>query len=583
MAKSPQQIAQKLASQLQAGQFGAAAKLAKTATKQFPKESHFANVAATALINMDRTREALPFFAKALQLMPGHEEYQNNLIHAYIVAKQHEKANELIERFLPTRKDTSKLLHLKAFSAKLRANREEIIAAATKGLEQEGPLQTTFLEMRGMAYHDQNDFGRALADFDQLLEIDPDNCNALQLKANLLLDNYQTKDAIALLEDALERRPKDCDLLAAMASARFSQGDVERAHANLDEAMKINPNSSDTLIVLAKSLKGDVLKKYLPMAQEALKAHPKGSLGWCNIQFALGHMYFASHDYQAAGRHFEKANNGLSKLEIHRQEAEEAKFGKILAATPAGPCEWTEPKEGQPKPILVVGQPRSGTTLTEMVLSSHPDVASCGELMNGAVAAKQFIDADLDFDPKLFESEYRGNLPEQALRHPAFVDKMPSNYRNIGMFLHGLPGVRIIHIERDPRDVALSMWKERFKADGLRFTNDLVHIAQQANLYRRYMRHWEKEFPGQFLTIRYDDLVSDLETTSKKMAEFAGLDWTEAMMSPERNKASVRTASVVQVREGVHKKSIGGWHRMEEALRPFNKALDLDLWPELEW
>ena len=159
---------------------------------------------------------------------------------------------------------------------------------------------------------------------------------------------------------------------------------------------------------------------------------------------------------------------------------------------------------------------------------------------------------------------------------------MPANYRLLGMMLHGIPGAKIINLERDPREVALSMWRQQFKADWMRFTTDMRHMALSANRYRRYINHWQSQFAGQFLTINYADVVSDVEKASKTMAEFCELEWVPEMMAPQKNKAQVRTASVTQVREGVHKKSVGGWRAMQDEMRDFTRNLDKDLWPELD-
>ena len=159
---------------------------------------------------------------------------------------------------------------------------------------------------------------------------------------------------------------------------------------------------------------------------------------------------------------------------------------------------------------------------------------------------------------------------------------MPANYRFVGFLLHAFPEARIIHIARDPRDVALSMWRSFFPSAWMNFTFDLKAMAFSANLYKRYMQHWEKLYGDRVLTLNYRDIVSDVEAASQQLADYCGLDWVEEMAAPERNTARVRTASVVQVRQGVHKKSLGGWRAMEGALQPFIDGLDPELWPELE-
>jgi hypothetical protein len=164
----------------------------------------------------------------------------------------------------------------------------------------------------------------------------------------------------------------------------------------------------------------------------------------------------------------------------------------------------------------------------------------------------------------------------------AFVDKMPANYRLIGYLATALPEARFVHLLRDPRDVALSIWRTHFPAAAMGFTADLEAIAQMANLYRRYMAHWQALFPERILDVPYAELVQDIEGWSRRLAEHCGLDWVPEMAAPEKNPGAVRTASVNQVRQGVHSRSVGAWRKHAEALAPFVAALDPALWPELD-
>lgn len=580
--KDPQVISDKLATQLQAGQFVAAAKLAKTAFKQFPAIGHFANVAGTALANADRGREALPYFAKALQLEPNHEEYQNNLVHAYIVVSDHDKVEALVKRLAPKRKDASKLYHLLAFSAKLRSNHEMVIEATTAGLETATVMKSTLLMLRAESNGKLGYLDLAEADYLQLLDIEPHNPEAVNELAQQYLGSFQSERALHLIRNALEHFPQDSALKSGHANALSALGNIEESDEIQRDILKLDPYNAGALSKLSQTAKGAQATDLISTATAAMSKHGKGTESWCRLAMTVGNLNYSAKNYKAAGSFLAKGNGGLARLFVHHQNIEAKAYSETLRKTPAGPAVLRPSSEGEPKVVLIIGQPRSGTTLTEMILSASPGVASCGELPAGAIAARQFLNKEEEFDAAKFEKTYRAYIPEHARSSSALVDKMPSNYRYTGLFLHGIAGVKIINIERDPRDVALSMWRQTFKADGMRFTNDLKHIAQQANLYRRYMNHWKAEFGDQFMTIHYDDLVADVEIVSKQMAVFCELEWSEAMVAPQKNKAQVRTASVSQVRQGVHKKSVGGWRAMEAHLQPLIKNLDRDLWPELD-
>ena len=582
---TPQQIADKLAHQLQAGQFNAAAKLAKSAHKKFPREPHFANIAGTALANCDKGREALPYFVKAAQLMPDHEEYQNNLVHAYIVANQHGKATELGEKYAAQRKNPIKAYDLLLLSAKLRSQRDRIIDIATRALAiVEGLPRVGYLVTRADAYEESGALDKAEADLDEARSIAPDNPAVIDATASFYLSQFRPQEALALVEEAMKTHSDMPPFYITQAAALTAVGRIDEARQALYKTLELAPNHNGALNQLAEIEKTDALPELRNNIRKAIQSAPRGLPEWCRLMMSQGTIEFRLKNYSAAGKSYAKAKEELAYLFKWTPENTDRLYDTILKQTPKGPAILRPEAAKSPRPLFVLGQPRSGTTLTEMVLAAHPDVAGCGELPGITRAARHFLhkEGSEAFDPEKFEAIYRENLPPHVEGHAALADKMPANYHYVGMILHGIPGARIIHIERDPRDVALSMWRKVFKAEGMRYTNDLTHMAHEANYFRRYMNHWRSEFPGQFMTIAYDEIVGDIEASSRAMAEFCGLEWCEDMMAPQKSKAAVRTASVTQVREGVHKRSVGGWRRMEDALKPFTDNLDPALWPELD-
>lgn len=235
-----------------------------------------------------------------------------------------------------------------------------------------------------------------------------------------------------------------------------------------------------------------------------------------------------------------------------------------------------------PAPIFVLGLPRSGTTLVEQIVTAHKGVTGFGELASAGRLAAEVIDKGAVFDPDAFAALYRQALPKLENNSTMFVDKMPANYRYIGFLAEAFPDARFICLKRDPRDVALSMWRSYFPNHGMDFTFDLGAIAHVMNDFVAYMNHWHKLFPDRVLQIKYEDIVSDIDTASRDLAQFCGLEWDAAMAHPEQNTSAVRTASLTQVRQVVHTRSVGGWTRLKTQLAPFTQALDKSYWPDLD-
>lgn len=241
------------------------------------------------------------------------------------------------------------------------------------------------------------------------------------------------------------------------------------------------------------------------------------------------------------------------------------------------------------EPIFVVGMPRSGTTLVERVLSSHPDVFSAGELQNFGIclkraagtASNRVLDVETlrrasSLDSAALGRAYIDSTRPATGRCPRFVDKMPLNYFYIGFIARALPRARIVCLRRDPLDTCLSNYRQLF-ALGFSYYNyayDLRDIAQYYVLFDRLMGHWARVLPGKVLELRYEALVTDQETETRRLLAHCGLEWDPRCLEFERNTAAVATASAVQVRQKLYASAIGRWRRYAAELEPARRVLE---------
>ncbi|SHK06341.1 Tetratricopeptide (TPR) repeat [Shimia gijangensis] len=581
MAVTHQQHAQKVMSLMNAGQFVQAAKAAKAALKKFPREGNFANAAGMAMAQSGNLREAISFFSKALKITPGDPGVQDNLIQALVMTDQHTKANELIDKLLPRRADPSQLYHLKASSCARQGNPEAVIEAASKAIAA-SPKMSLSYNIRGIAHTDLGQDELAYADFEIAHELTPADPDPLANMGIPLSRLDRTDEAMVAIETALTLRPDHINANHRYAVQLAEVGRVEDAIAQYHKLLEIDPLHGEAYSELVLTQSKDRNAELEPKLRTAIAKSPKKAPVQIYLNLGMGNLLYQQGNFEQAGR-FLAASNALSaQMRPYDRTVAEAEFDRIVSMFPAGDLAPETGDIDAPQPIFVLGQPRSGTTLTEMILTSHPDVQSCGELPGVGKITLPIVEGQETFDAATFAREYRQRLPKMDPGTLAFVDKMPANYRFIGFLLHAFPNAGIVHIARDPRDVALSMWRSHFPSGWLNFTFELKAMAFNANLYQRYMQHWNTLYGDRILTLNYRDIVSDVEAASHQLAEQCGVDWIPEMASPERNKAKVRTASVVQVRQGVHKKSLGGWRAMEPSLRPFIDALDRDLWPDLD-
>jgi hypothetical protein len=250
---------------------------------------------------------------------------------------------------------------------------------------------------------------------------------------------------------------------------------------------------------------------------------------------------------------------------------------------------FDDPVEGDDseEAIFILGMPRTGTTLAERILSSHSDVFAAGELNNFAVQMTGMVrrrasgpkvtrdelvklSAELDFG-KLGETYIKSTRPFTG--HTAhFIDKMPLNYLYVGLIHLALPNAKIINLRRNPVDTCYAVYKQLF-VDAYPFSYDLDELGHYYVAYDKLMNHWNDVLPGVIHTVNYEDLVSDVETESKRLVKYCGLEWQpECLTFYESDEAST-TASAAQVRNPVYQSSVGKWRDYEDQLQPVVRIL----------
>jgi tetratricopeptide (TPR) repeat protein len=294
----------------------------------------------------------------------------------------------------------------------------------------------------------------------------------------------------------------------------------------------------------------------------------------------LGKWDEAFHWYKTAGDAVASAANYSIQSDV----------GMIDAIIESCSAEWladgavTEPS-GRKTPCFVLGLPRTGTTLTERIISSHSQVQTVGEteLMEFAlrkvsnVETRDRMNADVaraaaGEDIRRIGDEYL-NLIDYALGdEPIFVDKLPYNFLFIGFIAKAYPDARIVHLNRHPMDSCFSMYKQVFTW-AFKFSYTLDNLADFYIAYRRLMDHWREVLGDRIIDVHYEELVSDSEGQTRTLLEKLGLEFEEACLHFEKNKAASATASSVQIREKAHTRSVARWKRFEEQLQPLAERL----------
>jgi hypothetical protein len=235
--------------------------------------------------------------------------------------------------------------------------------------------------------------------------------------------------------------------------------------------------------------------------------------------------------------------------------------------------------------VFIVGMPRSGTSLVEQILASHPNVFGAGELRDlqrlaeelpARVGAKEAYPAclvRLDGSAACaLADEYLERIGRRSGAALRVTDKMPLNFLHLGLIAALFPRARIVHCIRDPLDVCVSCYCQDFQG-GPNFLWDLTDLGKFHGEYERLMAHWGSVLPLPILEVVYEELVDNLEAVSRRLISFCGLDWDDRCLAYHQNARAVRTASLVQVRQPVYKSSVGRWRHYAPHLRPLLEAL----------
>jgi tetratricopeptide (TPR) repeat protein len=414
------------------------------------------------------------------------------------------------------------------------------------------------------------------------LEIAPDHAALLTAHAMAERAVGRLADAEASARRALDLRPDAADTLALLGSLAIDHGRFDEAEELLRKALAINPELPEALTSLSAVRKMSAADAPWRDAAERVLARGLAVAHAINLHHALGKYYDDVDERPAAFEHHRLGNElaRRSRLRYNRSEMTQrvtrtvADFDRT-ALTALGPCGIASER-----PVFVVGMPRSGTSLTEQILASHPQVHGAGELLYWIFAADTERAAPAEQRAATIRELGRAYLEGLATQAPdasRVVDKLPVNFRHIGLIHAALPGARFIHLERSSLDTCLSIYFQGFSA-AHPYATDFGDLAHYYHEYRRLMAHWRAVLPrAALLEVRYEDLVDDPEGWSRRMLAHIGLPWDPRCLEFHRTDRPVLTASNWQVRQPISKASVERWRRYQRFIGPLREALGEEL------
>lgn len=563
-------------SELNQSRFKSALKYAKRAEGDEPKSPVAPNLMGISLSALGRPNEAINAFRRALRLNGNYDDARRNLAQTYLLTGQAEIAVNHLTKIQGASEATLYII-AQAFAALNK--KAEGLKAASDYIELK-PTDKRGYKLRAHLCMQFGLISDAIKDYERALELDPKDDETLTLASLPLARHLRTEDSREFILKALEVNPHNLTAQLRLASQYAESGQKDLSVARYYEILSAIPNQATVIKSLSEILRGDDLCALEKTASEAMKTVVKGSEDEASLLFARANIRTANGQRERADEDIKKANKFYARRSPYNFEAEERLTTKILARF-ASPITAETAGKICPSPIFIVGLPRSGTTLVEAMLGIHEKVVPFGERGTLGFLLEETISEELPLDAKSIATLRHEDLrlmpsvPDEA---HFYVDKMPENYRIIGFLKSIYPECSIIHVRRDPRDIAVSMFRAHFSGGALNYTYDMQAMGHHFNLYARTMKHWHKIFPDQILDVHYEQLVKNITLEGQLVADFCGLEWVDEMSYPDRTKSQVLTMSANQLRQPVHTKSIGNWRQHKSLLEPFLRVLNTDDW-----
>jgi tetratricopeptide (TPR) repeat protein len=611
----------------QLGELLRAAGCCRTALRLRPDFPEALNTLGLVRREQGRLDQALDLFRRAVELAPDSVPPRTNLSLVLMDLGRAEESLAFCEEAVGRQPDVALLHHNVGNVLRVLDRMLEARASYLEALRLDPELALTHLHL-GLTLRREGRFHEALAWYRQTIDLDGRNPFFWEQLAELhgdreepgeaaacwrralelapverpgphvglgwaLQDEGRLDEAVAQYQAATQLQPDFAPALLHLGGAHEERGELAEAEAAFRAALRAQPEYPLPHARLATLLRGE-LPEADRAALEARLADPALAPGpRARLLFARAHVLDALGEYPGAAESLRQANALARELARGQREYSPAdheryaealrrQFDAAFFARVAGAGLETR------RPVFVFGLPRSGTTLIEQVLASHPQVHGAGELRLGrqtfdaipeAVGAAELPpEAAARLDAAAIRRLAERHLEQLGTRDGGraerVADKMPDNYLYLGLLAAMFPRALFIHCRRDLRDIAVSCWMTDFRS--IRWANDPAHIAAHFREYRRLMDHWRTVLPVPVVHVDYEETVADLEGVARRLLDACGLPWDPACLEFHRTRRSVRTASVTQVRQPIYTKSVARWKHYEHLLAELFQSLPVE-------
>lgn len=575
----------------QAGQYGEADRLFNAVVRAAPGLAQAWHLWGQMLMTAGNTEAAVLGLKKAVDLEAGNPAYLFSLGQVLLKAGRADEAEKCLRKALRKAPDNASVHNELGTILKHLGRTDEARAAYLKAIKHQPDSVDAHYNI-ALLHYQTGEYDEAIRAYQKALNLAPGAADIHSALGIVLHAVERNDEALTHMDKALSANPGVTDWLLNRAAVLVALGRFEEALEDYRKVTAAQPANATAWKGIAMNKRftdaadPDIEAIEALLAETAMTTDERIALA-----FGLGKALDDSKDYDRAFAAFEEANRlqrsqyqYSAVLEKQRFDAVKRCFNREFFAERA---DYGQTK-GDVVPVFILGMPRSGTSLAEQILASHPKVYGCGEIpdLYQIVSGQTPPATDPDFVARVhalsasriggIARKYLDRIVHLANGERWISNKLPFNFLHVGWIRLLFPNAKIIHCKRDARDVCLSIYQHGF-ATMSAFAYDLRELGIYHRLYADLMAHWNDTLPGFIHEIQYEDLIQDQETHTRALLEFCGLDWDPACLAFHESARSVRTASFSQVRKPIYHSSMQRWRRYEAHLGPLLEALERPL------
>ena len=560
-------------------------KYLKKVLRKLPNHAEALNALGIVHIQNGDLKKATFNFRKAFKAAPGHLDAGINLGNALTEDGQSQEAIECLQSIIRQNHQLPKAHFILGTALKRTRRVHEAGQAYQAAIDLKPDYAEAYNNLANLN-RASGKFQEALNNIDMALKISPNDEMLFFTKGVIFRGMGNAAGALEQFSNCLEINPEEESAWEEMVGTCQDCGLFEKAKTTIDRWLAINPQSYRAHRLLSLSGKGNGGQESREILEKAAADQALDGQERAKIHLALGKGLAESGDFESAFEHFRQGNAIIDEQSDCAPDTFDDYVKSCVSLFQPETIEQRR-KDGSSstRPVFIVGMPRSGTSLIEQILASHPEATGGGELMDIEAFTQEipYLTAPPKPYPGCLEEmdenltawlsgEYLGRLDEIDPDAKRVTDKMPTNFMHLGLIAMLFPESRIIHCRRQPEATCLSMYTNFFSGFHP-YACDFYNLGRRYRGYERLMEHWRRVLPLKIYDVNYEELIADQQGQSRRLLDFCGLDWSDDVLAFYKTERSVNTVSNWQVRQPIYKSAIDNWKNYEQYLEPLRRGL----------